>query len=129
MARIVKEFETILPQNRSSTKHHEQKPAVQISFAKEVTSLISVIERKGNPFTENSQDLIALDRLDIANSEVARTVKTVLDVGTTQYYTFVSERFIQRTKPISDPIHKNNFPLFSAPKGVPFQRRSNKLHH
>ena len=41
------------------TRHHDQAASVQISFAKDDRSLVTVIEELGNPFEEESQDLLA----------------------------------------------------------------------
>ncbi len=127
MASIAEEFQTILPQDRSSTKHHKQKPAVQTSFAKEVKSPIGVTERRDNPFTENSL-YIALDSLDISDSEVESIVKTVLDVSTTKCTAFLSERFIRRIKQYQFPSTRTTCHSFLHQKGVLSQRISNKLH-
>ncbi|QQP49809.1 uncharacterized protein LOC103506659 [Caligus rogercresseyi] len=95
--------------------HHEQKPAVQEAFRKQVRSLTAVLEEMGNPFLEESQDLLVLDSKDIVNSAVADTVRNVESVGAKQYKTFVEERLEQRTKPVTDTIYKNKMPLFSHP--------------
>ena len=42
------------------TRHHEQIESVQKAFAKDVKSLITVIEEMGNPFCEGSAHCIVL---------------------------------------------------------------------
>ena len=41
-------------------RHHEEVPSVQKAFAKDVKSLITVIEEMGNPFCEGSAHCIVL---------------------------------------------------------------------
>jgi len=43
-----------------------QTPSAQASFVKDVCSLVGVIEEMGNPFEEESQDLVILDTKNIA---------------------------------------------------------------
>lgn len=63
VARVIGEFEkSAIPENRRvDTHHHDQTASVQISFAKDVRSLLTVIEDMGNPFEQESQDLLVLD--------------------------------------------------------------------
>ena len=44
----------------------------------------------------------------------AAVVATVQKVREEQDQKFVKERFIDRTKPISDPLKRNNLPIFST---------------
>ena len=46
------------------TGHHEETASAQKTFAKDVQSLVTVIEELGNPFEEDSQDLLVLDIAD-----------------------------------------------------------------
>ncbi|KAL7373698.1 hypothetical protein ABVT39_012891 [Epinephelus coioides] len=59
---------------QSENRHHEQQPAMQEAFMKHVRSLTAVIEEMGNPFLEESQDLLVLDSKDIMSSAVADTL-------------------------------------------------------
>ena len=68
-----------------------------------------------NPFTENSSDLLVLDSRDIAVPAVIDTIRQIKKIGEEQYDTYVKERLVNQTKPISDPINKNTLPLFSRP--------------
>ena len=77
----------------------------------------------GNPFTEDSGDLLTLDTKDIMNSDVVNTVKNVHALGEEQYDRFVKERFEKRSKSIKEPIRKNKLPLFSGKnKALPKQK-------
>ncbi len=69
VARVIGEFENadLHWNTRVDTRHHDQATSVQISFAKDVCSLVTVIEELGNPFEEESQDLLVLDTKEIAD--------------------------------------------------------------
>ena len=63
-------FETACLDNhtgRDNGRHHEHTMAVQVTFASEVLALVEVIEDLGNPFMEESGDLLVLDTRDIAD--------------------------------------------------------------
>ena len=96
-----------------STKHHEQTTAVQTTFAKEVKALVEVFEEIGNPFKEDSCDLLTLDTKLIMDSEVHTIVEKAYTVGKEQYDLFVKERFVDQTKSIKDPIKKNKLQMFT----------------
>ena len=103
------------PEKKQSTKHHEQVPSVQNAFLKNVKSLVSSVEDLGNPFKEDSGDLLALDTKDIMPAEVVESVQKIKKIGQSQYKAFVSERMVERTKPITHPLKQNKLPLFSRP--------------
>ena len=94
--------------------HHEQKHGFQSAFAKDVKSLISSYEEMGNPFTDEGLELIAIHTKDVMDAAVVSSVQTVSKVGEEQFNTFVKERFVDRSKLITDPLKKNNLPTFST---------------
>jgi len=117
MARVIREFEASAEKRKKlDPQHHEEAKHVQKAFERDVRSLVSTIEEMGNPFTEDSSDLLALDRRDIADPAVIDTVRQIEKLGEEQYDAYVRERLVSQTKPISDPIKKNNLPLFSREK-------------
>ena len=94
--------------------------AVQVTFASEVQALVEVIEDLGNPFMDESGDLLVLDTRDIADPAVVTTVRWIEKKGHYQYDSFVTDRLVERTSPVSDTISKNSMPLFNRPfKGTP----------
>ena len=95
-------------------KLHEQTPSTQSRFATNVKSVVEVFNEMGNPFTETSSDLFAIDTKMIMAEEVIQSIKEAEDVGRTQYNTFVEERLVTMTKPIRDTIPKNNLTLFKS---------------
>ena len=63
IARIVGEFEVSVNEREMSEDqdHHESSKSQQLKFCKEVSSLVAVFEEMGNPFLEESNDLLALN--------------------------------------------------------------------
>ena len=46
---------------RDEVLHHDQTASVQNAFRKDVCSLVNVMEELGNPFNEESDDLLVFD--------------------------------------------------------------------
>ena len=114
LSTMIQEFEK--HKGKTSIKHHDQNPGIQASCFTEISSLVNVIEEMGNPFMEDSGDLLTLDTKDIMEEPVVSSVRNVVNLGQTQYSLFVQERFLERSKPINEPIKKNKLQLFSSPK-------------
>ena len=118
IARITKEFEeqaTNQKHGLSDSRHHEQQPGVQTAFLKEVKALVTVLEEMGNPFLEQSQDLLVIETRDIVDTQVADAVRRIITLGEEQYTEFVTQRLERCTTPITHPLPKNKLPLFSRP--------------
>ena len=118
IARTIDGFETACLDNhtgRDNGRHHEHTMAVKVTFASEVQALVEVIEDLGNPFTEESGDHLVLDTRDIADPAVVTTVRGIEKKGHDQYDSFVTDRLVERTSPVSDTISKNSMPLFNRP--------------
>ena len=49
------------------------------------------MEDLGNPFLEESEDLITMDSKEIAGSEVVTRLRQIEAIGTEQYSVFVAE--------------------------------------
>ena len=92
--------------------HHHQTASVQNAFRKGVCSLVNVMEELGNIFEEESEDLLALDSNDIADSSAVVAVKKAQNIDQQQFQTFTKECLVERTKPIDDTINCNRLKLF-----------------
>ena len=116
MARLIGEFEvSTMKRKKTDFRHHEQTKHAQMTFGQDITSLTDVREEMENPFAENSKDLLVLDSRDLADPAVIDTLRHIKSLGQEQYDTYVNERLVNQTKPITDPIKRNNLPLFSRP--------------
>jgi len=81
---------------------------------KDVRSLIGVIEEMGNPFEEESQDLVILDTKNIAGPAAVETVMNAKRIGQEQFQAFTRECLLDRTKAVDDPIPRNKLKVFST---------------
>ena len=90
-------------------------------------SLVAVIEEIGNPFLEQSQNLLVLDTRYILDPSVGESVRKAEKLGEKQYHNFVEERLIKCEKPISDVIPKNKLVLLSHLSSKPPQSRKCKV--
>jgi hypothetical protein len=90
VARVIQEFhdEQHYRKRQADTRHHDQTPSVQASFAKDVCSLVCVINDLGNPFEELSTDLLVLDTKEIADHAAVETVQNVKRIGQDQFKDF-----------------------------------------
>lgn len=115
ISRMLKQFEDQLPARCKPTAGHlEEIESLQKTFKAELKALVTSFEELGNPFKEDTSDLIALDIKNVMPTEVIETVKHIRDNGCIQYNTFVEERFLAQEKTITYPIKRNQFVLFSC---------------
>ena len=91
--------------------HHDQTVSVQNAFRKDVRSLVNVMEELGNPFEEESEDLLVHDSKEIADPSTVDAVKKVQKFGQQQLQTFTKEFLVERTRPIGDTIHRKRLKL------------------
>jgi len=71
LSRMVEEFEGSFTVSEERD-HHEQKPGVQSTFLKDVVNTVSCFEELGNPFTEESENLMAIHTKDIMDDSVCQ---------------------------------------------------------
>lgn len=128
IARAVNEFESAYEVRKpANTCHHEQVSSVQKAFAKDVQNLIEVIDEMGNPFREDSTDLLVLDTKEIVPKSVVEAVPAAKEKGQSMYDTYVEERLTKQSKAISDTIQLCNLPLFGTQEKRPSSKTSNVL--
>ena len=96
------------------TRHHEQVPSVQKTFAKDVKSLIGVIEEMEDPFCEDSVYLLVLDTKKIVPKCVVEAVSGAKVKVQSMYDKYVKERLNKWSTPITDTKQQCNLP-FLAP--------------
>lgn len=108
LVRITEEFETSIGKwhrNFSETIHHDQTQSTQSTFCQHVKNLVEVM---GNPFLEESKDLLRLDTRDIMDEAVVSSVCLAEEKEKEQYNTFVTNRLHERSTSLFDPIKKNS---------------------
>uniref|UniRef100_H3APT7 Uncharacterized protein n=1 Tax=Latimeria chalumnae TaxID=7897 RepID=H3APT7_LATCH len=114
VARVVAEFEESMGGEESSGGHHEQVPHMQASFAKDVKALVAAFKELGNPFFEDSEELLTLDIKDIMDDTVVKSIRSTKLLGSMPYEAYVAERIANNRWPITDTIRKK-LPLFHNP--------------
>lgn len=127
IARIIQDFESsqdfvLRSQDSESSGHHEQTTSAQTTFQKQVTTLVDVMIRMGNPFLEDSSDLVILNNRNIADANVISTVRNIERIGQEQFDDFVHKRLITLSESVFAPIKRNKLPLLKCP----VQRATNK---
>ena len=117
MARTIEEFQAFTDKVGTATdsRHHEESNPAQVSFVQDVQSLADIIEQMGNPFTENSSDMIRLDTRDIADPAIIKRVRQIEKLGTGRYELYVQDCLVEKTKNINKPIKRNKLALFRCP--------------
>ena len=114
-ANIVNEFEDEFHRGKDNdTRHHEQLPIIQKSFASDFNNVMSCFEKLGNPFSEDSRDLYALDTKVLMSDEVVATLRSVQNKGKDQYEKFVQTRLQDPSISFYDNISQNNITLFKS---------------
>jgi hypothetical protein len=68
----------------------------------------------GNPFLDDSFDLVTLDTKVIMSESVVNAIRTAEELGIRQYHAFVADRLSVSSKSVYDPIQKNNLALFKS---------------
>ena len=72
------------PEKESDHRHHEQTKSTQMTFLNQVKPLSNVIEDMGNPFIDESDDLLVLDTRDLADPSVVNTMRNLKKTGQEQ---------------------------------------------
>ena len=76
-------------------------------------ALVSTIKEIGNPFLDESKDLLTLNLQDIMPKSAVDSIQKIQTLGDKQYMSYIEERFVKNEKPISATIQRNSLPLLS----------------
>lgn len=95
-----------------SSRHHEQTLSAQKSFFEKVKSLSAVMQEMGNPFQEESADLLVLDTKNIADPTLAEMVATHHRRGKEQFQSFMEGLEDEGESPFYNQIKKNLVSFF-----------------
>lgn len=118
MARAITEFDTNCmvssKKGAQQERHHEHTLSFQTLFARDMNALVETIDSYGNPFKEETSELLVLDTRDVVDPKISQSICEIEKIGQLQYKEFTKERLIEATKSVADPIIRNNFPLFAS---------------
>ncbi|KAK6167167.1 hypothetical protein SNE40_021262 [Patella caerulea] len=95
-----------------SSRHHEQTRSDQKSFFEKVKSLSAVMQEMGNPFQEESADLMVLDTKNIADPTLPEKVATHQQRGKEQFLSFIKVLEDEAESTFYNPIKKNVVSFF-----------------
>ena len=112
ISRIIEEFENT--PEMCDKKHHEQYHKYQETFRQDVNGLISAFSDVGNPFLEESGQLISLENSRIMTDNVVSTMKNITKIGKNKYDEFFSKRILSSIVPWTSTFHLDKLPLFSV---------------
>ena len=122
VSRIIDEFET--PPVTKGIQHQET--SIYALFARHVRAMVDTFEESGNPFNEDSQDLIALDSTEVTGDTAVGSLRDDMEtIGQSQYEKYIDERLKPRSTPISNIIPRNNVSPF---KKTPQTKQSRTSH-
>ena len=78
----------------------------------------------GNPFREDSTDLLVLNTKDIVPKPVVEAVSATKEKGQSMYDTYIEERLTKRSNAITNTIQLCNLPLFGTQEKRPSSKTS-----
>ena len=78
-------------------------------------NLVQVINDMGNPFLEDTAELLMLDTRDFLHESVVTTVCTVEKLGMDRYEDYYKAVIKNRKTSIHEPIKTNSLSLFRCP--------------
>ena len=113
VSQSIQEFE-IGSKMSDDTLHHDQTTSVQVSFIKDVCSLVSVMEKLGNPFEQESKDLIVLCSKEISEPLATEAVKKVKQTGEQQFELSKENALLRERKQWGDSIPRNKLTVFGT---------------
>lgn len=98
---------------KKGNHHHEQTEAAQKAFFEKVKRLTSVMREMGNPFMEESDDLLVLDTKDIVDVSSAELIAVHHQQGKEQFKSFVTDlQNLDSPCSFYKPIKKNMVTFF-----------------
>ena len=102
--------------NRECELHHELYGNFALNYNKQVIKVIEFVEQQGNPFT-SATGIVKLHNFFSGASvveEVARRLLNFDENSMWRYESFRKERFIDKTKMLSETMQKSNLPHFAT---------------
>ena len=93
--------------------HHEETATNQRTFLEKVQRLTSTLEEIGNPFQEETGDLLSSDTKDVAHPNTAERVATHVLIGNACFDAFLVVLETEDTGSLYAPIKKTKWTSFS----------------
>jgi hypothetical protein len=130
ISRVVEEF-TGANDNDDDEElpHHEEGCASQDRFQRHAKDLLEVLLSKGNPFEEDSDDLVMLDNKLCESAAAAVSVCMVESIRQEQYNNFRESVLESNDTLLTSPIKQNNSLLFHQKKTQNKTAIKQKMQH
>ena len=114
LSRLIAEYEAMpgVIDAAISSKHHEQTLSAQRSFIEKAEALHAVLKEMGNPFQEDSVDLLVLDTKNIADQALAELVWTHQQRGQQQFQSLMEGMGNEGESTFYKPIKRNKVAFF-----------------
>lgn len=100
--------------NYDLSDHHDLTQTRTMDMEKHIAAMTKYILEHDNPFPTGSQPLRNIITQQVVEPEVKDDLLKVFAIGVQFYENLRNERFISRSKTISEVIHRNNLPSFNA---------------
>ena len=102
---------------RIDSRHHEATVGAQTAFFENVKTMTTVLQDMGNPFQDESSDLLSLDTKNIADPSLAKLVATHNERGLQQFEVFLGGLHNEECS-FYNPIKKNKVAFFKQEQHV-----------
>ncbi|KAJ8333969.1 hypothetical protein SKAU_G00412880 [Synaphobranchus kaupii] len=114
VSHLVAQYEAASEAKETSehASHHEQTQRAQKVFLERVKNLSHVMTDMGNPFQEDSRDLLSLDTKDIAHASAAELIATHYEKGRARFQEFLKGMEGENVSKFYEPIKKNQIDFF-----------------
>ena len=91
MSRLLAAYEAMsgTTDTRIDSRHHEATVGAQTAFFENVKAMTTVLQDMGNPFPDESSDLLSLDTKNIADHSLAQLFATHHQRGLQQFDVFL----------------------------------------
>ena len=116
-ARLIQAFEKqFLVEKEGECFHHDEGLSTQKTFKLHVLSLVEAIKDMGNPFLDQSEELLMLGSGNVMDESVVETVRKIEELGKEQFTSYYKSIIVDCSHSIHEPIKKNSLSLFKCPK-------------
>ena len=130
VSRVLQEFESeALPQSESEEdlSHHQEGHSMQLSFQKQVNSVVSVVQARGNPFCDDFPELVTIDSRKVLDLSVAHSIRNLQSIGKENFDKFAKDVLEDRIVGIDEPLKRNNLPLPKNPRVIVKSKHSQQV--
>ena len=116
ISRVVEEFTGVNDDDDEELPHHEEGYASQHRFQRHAKDLMELLLSKGNPFEEDSYDLVTLVNKVCESAAAVVSVHKVESIGQERYNNFKQSVLESNDTLLAAPIKRNNLLLFHKKK-------------